>query len=29
MATESTLEDNDNTPMHQWEPIGLEIAEEE
>lgn len=29
MATESTLEDNDNTPMHEWVPIGMEIAEAE
>ena len=26
MATESTLEDNDNTPMHEWVPIGVDIA---
>jgi hypothetical protein len=27
MATESTLEENDNTPEKEWFPVGYEINE--
>lgn len=28
MATESTLEENNNTPMHEWVPVGVSAGEE-
>jgi hypothetical protein len=28
MATQSTLKENDNVPMEDWEPIGINAGED-